>query len=354
MNSFSSRPLIIACLAALPVACACSTGKGPGAALAPAAASLSPSSEVARLEDTPITLGELDAEIAGQLRELDEQRYQLRRQGLDQMINHRLMQAAAQKRKVEEQAFLKEELDNKVKPVDDEQVKRFFEERAAQLPPGAKFEDYRDRIATYLARQGKAERAKELFAELRKNSRVSITLAPPPQPKVEIAADGPSRGPKDAKVTIVEFSDFECPYCRDGRDIMEKVVGKYGDKVRLVFRNFPLSAHRQARKAAEAGLCAEAQGKFWPLHDTMFAHADQLSIAELKAAAGKLGVEQARFDKCLDNAETAAQVEKDLADGEKAGINGTPAFFINGRMLSGVRKVDEFSQVIDEELAAAK
>lgn len=334
-----------------PIACACSSGGGPGAAAVPTG-DLAPTVEVAKLDGTSITAGELDREIGGQLRDLDEQRYQVRRQGLEQLINHRLVKEAAAKRGIDEATFIRQEVETKVRAVDDAQVKKFFEDRAAQLPPGAKLEDYRDRIANYLSHQGQSERTRELFAQLREQSKVVITLMPPPKPKIEVAAVGPSRGPAKAKVTIVEFSDFQCPYCKDGRENVEKVMTKYGDRVRLVFRNYPLiSIHPQARKAAEAGLCADAQGKFWPLHDAMFANQGQLALADLKAAAGKVGVDQARFDKCLDGGETSARVDRDLADAEKAGLNGAPAFFINGILLSGAQPPAEFEKVIDEALA---
>ena len=359
---FRSKPSFAAHLAIFSVwACACSRSGGPTAA--PSGATVPsadlfvgapPETVVAAIGDAPIKMKEVDEAVAAQLRELADQAYDIRRQGLEQLINQRLVQKAAFAQGMSEEQFLQEAVEKKAKEPAPEEVKKFFEQNSAQLPPGAKFDDFKERIGAFLKRQQQSERAKEVFSELRKDAQVTISLKPPPKPRIEIAPTGPTRGPADAKVTIVEFSDFECPFCSRARDVADKVMEKFEGKAKLVFRQFPLSFHSHARKAAEASLCADQQGKFWPYHDALFANQKELAVEDLKKVAKTLKLDQEKFDTCLDSGATAKQVTTDMADGQKAGVTGTPAFFVNGVMLSGAQPVEEFARVIEGELVGAK
>lgn len=169
-------------------------------------------------------------------------------------------------------------------------------------------------------------------------------------PRVEVAAVGPSLGPEDAPVTIIEFSDFQCPYCAAAVPTIEQVMSAYPSEVRLVFRAFPLPFHDNAYKAAEAGFCADEQGQFWPMSDWMFGHQDQLALTYLKQEAMTLGLDSAQFDACLDSGQYTSRVEEDIQAGEEAGVSGTPTFFINGRLLLGAQPFESFKKIIDEEL----
>jgi protein-disulfide isomerase len=183
--------------------------------------------------------------------------------------------------------------------------------------------------------------------------RIAIeALVAPPRLRKSVEAIGPSRGSAQAAVTIVEFADFQCPYCSRAAATIEKVLAAYDGKVRLVFRHFPLSFHDKAPKAAEAGACADEQGKFWEMHDALFG-SQELEPDALKAQARRLGLDAAKFEECLDSGRMAALVKRDLVAGQKAGVTGTPAFFINGRVLSGAQPEDAFHRVIDQELEAA-
>jgi len=172
--------------------------------------------------------------------------------------------------------------------------------------------------------------------------------------KVELAATGPSKGPEAAPVTVVEFSDFECPYCAKAepavKDLLE--LEKYKGKIKFVYMDFPLSMHPKAQKAAEAGHCAGDQGKYWEMHGKMFATSPKLSVTDLKAYARELGLDGNRFDKCLDSGDKAKVVEVAAKAGAAAGVNGTPAFYVNGRLLAGAPQVSSFAALIDAELAA--
>ncbi|HEV7518200.1 MAG TPA: thioredoxin domain-containing protein, partial [Thermoanaerobaculia bacterium] len=154
-----------------------------------------------------------------------------------------------------------------------------------------------------------------------------------------------------APVTIVEFADFQCPFCFRLQPTLERVKRKYGDKVRIVFRQYPLSFHANASKAAEAALCANDQGQFWQLHDAMFADQQGLAVDGLKAKAAKIaGLRTGQFNSCLDSGKHAEEVKKDLAAGTAAGVTGTPAMFVNGRYISGAVALEDITQVVDDEL----
>ena len=158
-----------------------------------------------------------------------------------------------------------------------------------------------------------------------------------------------ARGPADAVVTVVEFSDFQCPFCSRVLPTFEQVNKAYGDKIRFVFRQFPLeSIHPQARKAAEASLCARDQGKFWEMHDAMFADQAGLAVDKLKEKAAKIGLDAAQFASCLDGGKAAAEVTADLGVGQAVGVSGTPSTYVNGRMIDGAVDFAAMSKLIDE------
>lgn len=166
--------------------------------------------------------------------------------------------------------------------------------------------------------------------------------------------DDPSKGSEDAKVTIVEFSDYQCPFCgRFARDTLPLIVSEYVDtgKVRIVFRDFPIAGHQNAQKAAEASECADEQGKFWEYHDKLFANQQYLGIVDLKQYAKDLGLDSAKFDQCLDSGKYASEVQKDFQDGQSYGVSGTPTFFVNDIQIVGAQPFSVFKQAIEAELA---
>jgi protein-disulfide isomerase len=197
------------------------------------------------------------------------------------------------------------------------------------------------------------DRAQEQYlAALRAKTPVKIMLEPPREAVEE--AGRPALGPAGAPITMIEFSDFQCPYCLRVFPTLMKVLDTYGDRIRLVYRHYPLKNHPQARPAAEASQCAHEQGKFWPFHNLLFEKPGQLSDEQLKQAAVAVGIEPAAFNACVDSHKYAADVDADMQAGDQAGVSGTPAFFINGRLLSGAQPFEAFKAVIDEELARAR
>ena len=354
----TSSTLLAAFLAASLVS-GCNKEKAPAAA----ATATSPSSSTEPSADTvvatfgdgqKITFGELNDRLKDPLANLEKQKYQTRKQGLDGFVVEKLVKAEATKRNLSEEALVKAEVDDKIPQPPEEEIKKLYEEAKERLPPGTTYEQVKPQIVDFLTGSKKQERARDYFAELKKGANVQITLPEPPRPPVErkqVAATGPSKGPDSAPITIVEFSDFQCPFCSRAIKTVDEVVKAYPDKVKLVFRQFPLEFHKEAPKAAEASLCAGDQGKFWEYHDALFANQSALQVEQLKEHAKKVGLDAAKFDKCLDSGEKAATVKADQEDGQKVGVNGTPAFFINGILLSGAQPFDEFKSVIDAELA---
>ncbi len=185
---------------------------------------------------------------------------------------------------------------------------------------------------------------------LREKHHVNVALEPPELPRIEVEAKGPSRGPEKAPVTIVEFSDFQCPFCGREVPVIERIMKEYDGKVRLVFRHYPLDFHPFAEKAAEAAVCAAEQGKFWELHNKMFENQNKLAVDDLKGYAKSVGVDAAKFDKCLESGEKKPMVDDDQKAGTAAGVNGTPAFFINGIFINGAQPYEQIKQAVDREL----
>jgi protein-disulfide isomerase len=190
----------------------------------------------------------------------------------------------------------------------------------------------------------------EYFKKLQDKYKVEYKLEPI---RVRVAATGPVNGPENAPVTIVEFLEFQCPFSSGLSPTLQEVEKKYGNKVRVVCRQYPLPSHQNAQKPAEASLCAQDQGKFWGIHDAMFANQKKLCVEQLKASAAALGLDTDKFNKCLDSGEKNAIIQADLKEGQAAGISGTPAMFVNGRFMSGVVPIEQLITVIEDELRRA-
>jgi protein-disulfide isomerase len=192
----------------------------------------------------------------------------------------------------------------------------------------------------------------EVVADLKKQESKNQPLAADAVAKLA-AGDAPSFGPADAKVTIVEFSDFQCPFCSRAAEAAHKIKEKYGTKVRFVFRQFPLSFHQNAQVAAEASLAANAQGKFWELHDKMFENQQGLEREKLEGYAKELGLDVAKFKKALDDKTFAATVQSDMKLGEEVSVDGTPTMFLNGARIANPTDFDAISKQIDAALAGS-
>lgn len=307
-----------------------------------------------RIGDETVTLGELDAWIKDQLFQQETQNgeaaklYEARAQGAENLIAQRLLEAEAKRLGQDADSLLEAEARKRTN-VPDAEVQRFYDEHKASFGERP-VEEVKTQVRDHLERRRAPEAAREYVDSLREAAQVAVLLE---RPRTPVEAIGPARGPADAPVTIVEFSDYQCPFCRRAEPTVKEVLARYEGKVRFVFRHFPLDRiHPQARSASEAAACADQQGKFWEYHDGLFAENAQFDRPGLDALAEKSGLDAAAFKACMDEGRTKDLVQKDLEAGTEAGVSGTPAFFINGIPLRGALPAAEFQRVIDEELAA--
>jgi protein-disulfide isomerase len=347
-QSWSRVATVGLCLALTVTAC------GNARQQAPAQASGGGTPEVlAVVEGKTITNDEVRKALGPALAKLEEQAYEMRKQQLEELIADRLVEAEAARRGVTVEALLEQEVNTRITPVTEPEVNAFVAANRNRIqgdPEGLK-----PQIRAFLANQRAGAQRQAFVETLRGKASVDVRLEPPPIFRADVAPIGASQGPATAPVTIVEFSDFHCPFCRAVKPTMAQVLAKYGDQVRHVYRHFPLdSIHPQARRAAEASWCADQQGKFWPYHDRLYAGGSDASPATLTRIATESGLDLAAFEACLAGDQARAAVQRDVEDGAEHGVSGTPGFFINGRFLSGNQPMQNFVAIIDEELKGAR
>ncbi len=312
---------------------------------------------VATIGDQTITQADLDEAIAPQLQAMEQQMQQQKADMLEQalpfLVESRLIEMEANARSITPAELVEAEVTSKVTEVTAEELDAWFEENKAKIGnrPRVQIEG---QVKQFLAEQRITPYRESFLTGLRKKYPVKILLEPA---RAEMGDDSssPFKGPEGAPVVISEFSDFQCPYCSRIVPNLTQVEKKYGDKVKVVFRQFPLrSLHPDAQKAAEASLCAADQGKFWEMHDAMFAGQKELSVSQLKEKAGILQLDTEAFNSCLDSGDKAAAVQADVSAGTAAGVNGTPSIWVNGRQvkfLKGQSQTDAISALVDNELS---
>jgi len=304
---------------------------------------------VATIGNAAISMGELDTAIGARLIRLRTDEYNIRRAVLDDLIATKLIDAEAARRHVTADELLKTEIEDKIVSPDTAEIEPVYDGVADRYPGMTKEQVLAD-IAAGMRRQRIAARRAQYLKELRAASGVKVNLEPP---RVAVSAEGPSRGGADAPVTIVEFSDFECPFCGHAVETLQQIEKSYGDKVRIVFRDYPLFTHRTAKRAAEAAHCADELGKFWEMHDRLFSKGGPLTDGDLYRFASQAGLDRVKFDACLSSGKYKDAWKPSQDEGNRVGVSSTPSFFINGRMIVGAMGFDAFSKIIDEELAAA-
>ena len=314
---------------------------------APPAGQKAASPAVATVAGTPIDLAEVDELIKPQLLDMRSREYQLRSQAIEVLIGRTLIEKEAKARGVSPEALDQAEVVAKA-VVTDAEVKTAYANNKARFPnvPEA---TALEQIRAQLQQQRQSERRTAYTRELRTRYDVRVLIEPYRVP-VELA-QAPVRGNPKATVTVIEFSDFQCPYCQRVRPTMSRIRELYEGRVRFAFRHYPLDFHPQAQKAGEAAACAGEQGKFWEMHDRLWDNPSKLGVEDLKAHAQVLGLAGPEFGACLDSGRFADAVEADLRAGQAYGVSGTPAFFVNGRPLVGAMPFEAFQQLIEDELA---
>ena len=308
---------------------------------------------VARFGDRVITEADLEAneELQRQLIAVRQQEYEITRQHLERMVFDQLLDQAAEEAGVSRAEYVQQRVDSQIPEPSDAQVTALLNQYRARLDPDP--DKARQQVVDALKMQNRARVEANVREQMFRESGVSILLEPL-RFEVEIAESHPSRGGGlDAPVTLVEYTDFQCPFCSRVQPTLDTIVSRYGDNVRHVFKHLPLAMHTEARLAAEASMCAADQGKFWQLHDWLFANSRNLSRQTILEQARVLQFDEASFTACLDDETYADEVQRDMVEAQGLGISGTPGFLINGRILRGAQPLDAFVEVIDDELRRA-
>ncbi|MBF0131420.1 MAG: thioredoxin domain-containing protein [Magnetococcales bacterium] len=293
----------------------------------------------ARVGDWTLDLGKVDTMISGQVHDLRIEKIEA------EVLDH-LLELESKANNIPKDQVVDKMAAKYLVPVTEDQVKQFMEANKAKIPandPGIK-----EKVHSFLENQALKLAKTKYHEDLASRYKVEILLEEP-----RYTVTGPqdlSRGPANAPVTIIEFSDFECPYCRKAQAVLGKLKETYGDKLRFVFRHYPLPFHKLAPKASEAAMCANEQSKFWDFHDALFADSQSLAVDALKELATKLKLDTAKFDECLTSGRHASRIASDSAEGQQLGITGTPTFFINGLKLVGAVPLDAFKEVLDKEI----
>jgi protein-disulfide isomerase len=302
---------------------------------------------VAKIGDEVITESELEEIVGSSLVSLRQQIYDTKVAKLEDEIYERLLQKAAAAEGMTTSEYLNIHIDQKVAEPDEGEVVKLMSQFRARLAEDDA--QAREQVVQALKQRDKQRLSQDLRSELFAEAGVKILLDPP---RVEVTFDesNPSRGPADAPVVLIEYTDYQCPYCTRIQPTLNQLVERYQGKLLHVFKNLPLPMHAEAPLAASAALCAQDQGKFWELHDWLFANQRTLSRDSIVEAAGNLGMETDVFASCIDDGTYAERVRAETAEAQSFGITGTPGFLINGRVITGARPIEMFEAVIDDEL----
>lgn len=302
-------------------------------------------------ENRVITQREVDGLVLSQLYNLQERVYSLRMNALESLIIKILIEeeAKAQHLSVGE---LRKQLVPEAASVKEAEVEQVYEENFGAVA-NMNEDEAKQRIRLDLEGRQKLEAYKKAVTEMRRRAKVAILLPEPVLQMVDVDPIGAYKGDKGATVTIIEFSDFQCPYCKQASHTISDLLPTYGDKVKLVFKHLPLPIHPEAFKAAQASICALEQRRFWDYHDRLFA-ADDISAKQLTSIATDLGLNMSEFQSCLDSERGRAAVLEDIKASRRLGIQATPTFLINGRLFKGALSAEDLKLAIDKALQKSR
>jgi len=323
--------------------------------LAAPAVAQQPGDVAAKMGDRTFTVQELDdawkAADAKSKADAEQAVYDGRKDALDRLIAEMLVEQAAKKQGVDADAYMEAEVAKRATPVSDADVSAFYKANTQQMQ-GRSLEEVGSTIRSFLEEQQEDAAHEAIIADLRKAAAPVTVRLDPPRVTVAIAPHDPVRGPAAAVVTLVEFSDYQCPFCSRVTPTLKRLRETYGDRLRIVWKDYPLyDIHPQAQKAAEAAWCAGEQGKYWEFHDRLFANQSTLGVDGLRQHATAVGLEPAGFASCLESGRHADRVKDGARQGNDLGVDSTPTAFINGRRLTGAHPYERFAEIIDEELS---
>jgi len=314
--------------------------------------------QVAVVNGQVITRQELEKAAADDLKNLElrrlqnesslaQDKQQVLNKALEDLVAEKLIDAEAAKEKKTKDELLQAEVESNIDIPSNEEVEAFYEANKERIPIPK--EQALPQVKQFMIERSRTRFRDMLLTRLKKEFGFKSYLEPL---RSQLTTAGfPTKGPADAQVTIVEFSDFECPYCGGLFPTLKQVEKNYPQQVRIVYRQFPLTnIHPHAQKAAEASLCANDQQKFWEFHDSMFSNQSELSVPDLKQRAVDLKLNAQMFNQCLDSGKHVAAIQADIQEGARNGVTGTPALFINGRLLAGNQPYAEIRNVIEDEL----
>ncbi len=303
-----------------------------------------PDAVAATVGEITITNADLDEAAKTQLQRVQTEIFKIRKGTLNGLVEEKLIEFAAKKKGQSPEAFVAAEVS--VQEPSDQEVQALYDARKGRI--NKPFAEVKGQLKEYLMRNREARARADLIARLKKETPVSIKLE---APRVKIdTAGAPGTGTENAKIQLVEFSDYQCPFCKRVRQTIWDLMDQYKGNIEYIFMDFPLSFHKEAKKAHEAARCAGDQDKYYEFNRKLFENQRAISVAELKNYAKELKLDTKKFDACLDSGEKAKIVEDFTARGASAGVSGTPAFFINGIMISGAQPKEAFTVIIDEEL----
>lgn len=304
---------------------------------------------VARMGPHVLTEKQMQAELGLALYEAENNLYQIKKNWIDQQAKTWLFQQAAAEAGLPVDAWRAREIDGRLPAPSQAEIDQILERFPAKMRSST---DTLRQATQYLADQKRLQKENETYQRLLARSPVEILLSKPIAPRIDVAyaPDDPVKGKKNAPVTIVEFTDFQCPYCKRAQDVLHQIAAAYPDKVKVVARQFPLPMHNRAKPAAEAALCANEQGKFWEMREKLF-DKQQLEEADFKRYAQELKLDSKKFDQCLSGHRQAGRVDQDVAAGQRYGVRGTPHFFVNGQPINGAQPYDVFDSAVQDALA---
>lgn len=305
---------------------------------------------VAEFNGKSVKASEAFGQVKTRLFDLEEEVYRTKEQAINEYVDQKILEMEAQKQKLSKEQLLEKEVGTGAPAeISDKEIEAFLASKGLSLTDKR---IKKDDVKEYLKFRQKFEKQQQYVAKLREAAKVKILVAEPEAPKLTVSTEGqPTWGNAKAPVTIVEFSDFQCPFCARAVPTLDRIKQEYGpDKVRLVFHHLPLPNHNRALPASLAASCANEQGKFWEMHNLLFENQAKLEDSDLKDYAKKLELDAAKFAECYDKKAHLEKVEMSKKEGEKAGISATPSFVINGTLLQGAQPFERFKEKIDRAL----